>query len=88
MAMIISIDNNRDVDTDRELSSEERHVLQKLLCYRAIVDSVDDFRLRKEKAYSVGWNNSGPIKESPALALIVQQMEKDLVKQLQSEKDN
>lgn len=86
--MIIPIDNNRDVDTDRELSSEERHVLQKLLCYKAIVESVDEFRLHKKKAYSVGWNSSGPITESPALALIVQQMEKDLINRLQGKEGN
>lgn len=76
--MLIHLDNNTTIDTDRDLSSEERHVLQKLLCYKAFVDSVDEFHQKKNKAYSVGWNNSGPIRESQALRKIVQQMEKEL----------
>lgn len=76
--MIIQIDNNPDIDTDRDLSAEERHVLQKLFCWKHLVDSVAQFRQKKESALIVGWNNSGPIRESRALALVVQQMEKEI----------
>ena len=83
--MIIPRDNKTEIDTDRDLSPEERHVLQKLLCYKAVADSLDEFREKKDTAYIVGWNNSGPIKESRALKLVVQQMEKDLRLRLQTE---
>ena len=86
--MLIPIDNNTAIDTDRDLSAEERHVLQKLLCYKTYVDSLDEFRDKKNLAYSVGWNNSGPIKESQALRQVVLQMEKELTIRLKSENAN
>ena len=49
--MIIKIDNKTEIDTDRDLSPEERHVLQKLLCYKAVVDSLDEFCQKKNTAY-------------------------------------
>jgi hypothetical protein len=75
--MIIKIDSNTEIDTD-DLSSEERHVLQKLLGWKTMVDSVAEFQRKKESALFVGWNNSGPIRESRALALVIQQLEKEL----------
>lgn len=84
--MLIHIDNKTEIDTDHDLTSEERHVLQKLLCYKAFVDSLEEFREKKEKAYAVGWNNSGPIRESKALKQVVQHMEKELDLRLKNEK--
>ncbi len=83
--MIIKIDNKTEIDTDRDLSPEERHVLQKLLCYKAVVDSLDEFCQKKNTAYIVGWNNSGPIRESRALKLVVKHMEKELRLRLKTE---
>lgn len=76
--MIFHIDNNIEIDTDRDLSSEERHIVQKLLGWKSLVNTVAEFQQKKESAFSVGWNNSGPIRESKALALVVQQLEKEL----------
>jgi hypothetical protein len=76
--MIIQIDSNTEIDTDRDLSSAERHVLQKLFGWKTMVDSVAEFRQKKESALFVGWNNSGPVRETRALALVVQQLEKEL----------
>lgn len=76
--MIIQVANNTEIDTDRDLSAEERHVLQKLFGWKTMVDSVAEFRRKKELALSVGWNNSGPVRESRALALVVEQLEKEL----------
>jgi len=83
--MLIHLDDNTAVDTDLDLSAEERHVLQKLLCYKAFVDSLEEFCRKKEQAYAVGWNNSGPIRESKALANVVKQMEKELEAKLKNE---
>jgi hypothetical protein len=83
--MIIQIDSNTEIDTDRDLSSEERHVLQKLFGWKTLVDSVAEFRQKKESALIVGWNNSGPIRETEALALVVQQLEKELRLRLKNE---
>ena len=84
--MIIQIDNGTEVDTDRDLSAEERHVLQKLFGWKTLVDSVAQFRQKTESALLVGWNNSGPIRETKALTLVIQQLEKDLRLRLENEK--
>lgn len=76
--MIIHIDGNRSIDTDRDLSAAERHVLQKLFGWKTMVESVEEFRRKKQESLRAGWNNSGPMEESAALALVVQQMEKEL----------
>ncbi len=83
--MLIHLDNNTAIDTETELRSEERHVLQKLLCYKIFVESLDEFREKKNKAYAIGWNNSGPIRESQALKQVVRQMEKELALRLEND---
>ena len=45
--MIIQIDSNTEVDTDRDLNSEERHILQKLFGWKTMVDSVEQFQQKK-----------------------------------------
>lgn len=79
--MIIPIDNDADIDTD-VLSSEERHILQKLLCYKVITDTLDQFREMTERAFEKGWNDSGPVRKSEALIKVIQQMEKELLLRL------
>lgn len=82
--MIIYIDENTSIDTDRDLSAAERHVLQKLFGWKTMVESVEQFRRKKEESLRAGWNDSGPINESAALALVIQQMEKELELRLRS----
>jgi hypothetical protein len=76
--MIIHIDKNRDIDTDRDLTSAERHVLQKLFGWKSMLDSVEQFRRKKEEALQIGWNNSGPIRESEAMAMVARQLEGEI----------
>ncbi len=76
--MIIKLENSSDIDTDRDLSAEERHILQKLFGWKSLVDSVKQFREKKELAFRTGWNGSGPIRETKAMSLVVQQLEKEL----------
>lgn len=85
--MLIHIDNNTEIDTDRDLSAEERHILQKLFGWKTMVNSMEQFRQKTKSALFVGWNNSGPIRESRALALVIQQMENELRLRLRNEKD-
>lgn len=82
--MIIHIDNQPDIDTERDLGSEEKHILQKLLCYKVIVTSLEEFREKTNKAFQVGWNNSGPVAKSPALSNVIKQLEKDVQNRLKS----
>jgi len=81
--MIFHIDNQVEIDTDRDLTSAERHVVQKLLGWKDLVSSVEEFRKKKQSALSVGWNNSGPLAESEAMALLTRHLEKELRLRLQ-----
>ena len=80
--MIIRPDDNTTIDTDRDLGPEERHILQKLLCYVHFVGSIEEFREKKEKAFRTGWDNSGPVRESPLMAGIGNYLERELAKKL------
>lgn len=75
--------NSKNIDTDRDLSPEERHVLQKLFCYRPIVDSLEEFREKTRLALQTGWNNSGPVRETANLKLVIQQLEEEVRQRLQ-----
>jgi len=75
--MIIQIDHNKSIDTD-SFSSAERHVLQKIIGWQSLVDSLADFRQKTKSALAVGWNNSGPVRTTESLSLVIQQLEKEL----------
>ncbi len=80
--MIITVDNGTTFDTEKDFTAEERHILQKLILWKTIVTSMEAFRKKKEQALEAGWNNSGPVKESRNLALVVQDLEKQLQRRL------
>lgn len=84
--VIIPIDNDADIDTDL-LSSEERHIVQKLLCYKVIVGSLEQFRENTDRAFVKGWNNSGPVKRGELLVKIIRQMEKDVALRLEEQEE-
>ena len=80
--MIVTTSGGRAFDTQKDLTAPERHVLQKLFAWQDMAESVEQFREKKEEALQKGWNNSGPIKSSPALKLIVKHMENKVVDRL------
>jgi hypothetical protein len=84
--MIITTTGDVAVDTDRELSAAERHILQQLLLWKDVAASVEEFRTKKGQALLEGWNNSGPIRESRALGSIVRDLEEKLAQRLLAEK--
>lgn len=86
--MIIPIDGGPDVDTDRDLSAAERHVVQKLLGWKSLLNSVAEFRQKKKSALKLGWNNAGPLRESRALALVADQLEKEMIMRLRQKEEN
>ncbi len=79
--MIIRI-NKKEIDTNKDLSAPERHVLQKLFLWESMVSSLDEFRKKKNEALEKGWNNSGPIKPSQNLLLIINELESRIKKRL------
>ncbi|CCK82157.1 hypothetical protein [Desulfobacula toluolica] len=83
--MIITTDSGKSIDT-ADLTPEERHILQKLFAWKAIADSLNQFRKIKDRAMKMGWNNSGPVQESHILKIIIQHLEKELIQRLKKEK--
>jgi len=81
MGMIISCENGEQVDTS-VLSSEERHVIQKLLAWQSLADSMDFFRAKTAAALAAGWGESGPVNRTRALTLIIQSLERELRQRL------
>ncbi len=81
--MIITIDSGKIIDTAKDLTSEERHILQKLFAWKTIAESLTQFRKIKDRAMKMGWNNSGPVQESRTLKIIIQHLEKELILRLQ-----
>ncbi len=79
--MIIRI-NKKEIDTNKDLSAPERHILQKLFLWESMVSSLDEFRKKKNEALEKGWNNSGPIKPSQNLLLIINELESRIKKRL------
>ena len=81
--MIIRTDTGQPIDT-ANLSPEERHVIQKLLAWMTLVDSVDQFRQKTLQALETGWNNSGSIRETRALTRVIQHLENNVRKRLRN----
>jgi len=82
--MIITTHDGHSLDTDRDLTAPERHILQKLFLWESMAVSLEQFREKKEDALLKGWNHSGPVKESPALRRIIQHLEGRLTLRLKS----
>ncbi len=79
--MIIRTDSGHPIDT-ADLSPEERHVIQKLLAWMTLVDSVDQFCQKKDQALAAGWNNSGPVRATRTLTRVIQHLEKQVRQRL------
>jgi hypothetical protein len=74
------------VDTERELSGPERHILEQLLRWKDQAVSVEEFRTQKERALAEGWDGSGPIRESGVLGSITRELEEKLTQRLLAER--
>ena len=77
--MIINTYDGASIDTAKDLEPAERHIVQKLFAWAGMVESVARFRKLKQRALAEGWNNSGPVRESRALAAIIKDLEQDVV---------
>jgi len=84
--MILHTRGGAALDTSIDLSAPERHILQKLLLWKDMAVSVEEFRGKKEQALRDGWNDSGPIRESRALGGIIQELEYMVAQRLLAEK--
>ena len=80
--MIITTKSGRSFDTDKDLTAPERHILQKLFLWESMASTLDQFREKKAEALLKGWNNSGPVKESVSLKLIIGDLEEKVTARL------
>ena len=74
--MIISTAEGKSFNSETDLTAPERHVLQKLILWEPMASTLQDFRKKKEEALRKGWNNYGPVSESPALRSIIRDLER------------
>ena len=84
--MIYTTKRGEPFDTERDFSSAERHILQKLFIWKDLAASVEEFRSKKQEALLKGWNNSGPIPESRALKSLTKDFEEQVARRLQAQK--
>jgi hypothetical protein len=73
--MIYITSKGESFDTERDFTDAERHILQKLFIWQELAASLAEFRQKKAEALRAGWNNSGPLSESPALQRITKDLE-------------
>ena len=62
--MIYTTQRGETFDLEKDFSSPERHILQKLLIWKDMAASVEEFRLKQQEALRKGWGDSGPVQES------------------------
>ena len=82
--MIITTGDGKSIDTEKDLSAPERHILQKLFAWESLATSVEQFNEKKDEAFRKGWNNSGPVKGGDSLKSIIKDLEKKVIARLAS----
>jgi hypothetical protein len=76
--MIYTTPKGQSFDLEKDFSSPERHILQKLLLWKDMAVSVDEFRLKKQEALQKGWGDSGPIQASRNLESLTRDFEEQV----------
>ena len=76
--MTYTTSRGESFDIERDFTDAERHILQKVFIWKELASSPVEFRQKKEEALHAGWNNSGPIRESPAMKRITRDLEEQV----------
>ena len=84
--MIYTTKAGEAFDLEKDFSSPERHILQKLLLWRDLAGSVEEFRAKKQEALRKGWGESGPVQESRNLQTLTRDLEDQVARRLRVEK--
>jgi hypothetical protein len=84
--MLYTTRKGESFDLEEDFSSPERHVLQKLLLWKELAASVEEFRRKKQEALAKGWSDSGPIPESRNMQVLTQDLEEEVARRLQAAK--
>jgi hypothetical protein len=48
--MLITLSNGRSLDTERDLTAAERHILQKLMIWESMAGTLEEFREKRARA--------------------------------------
>ncbi len=80
--MIITTVSGKSFDSEKDLTSAERHILQKLFIWESMATSLEQFQQKTRDALFRGWNNSGPVVESEALKTIIADLERRVILRL------
>lgn len=83
--MIFDTRDGKSIDTEIDLTAPERHILQKLFLWKSMSTSLQEFQQKKREALQKGWNNSGPVVETPALKSIIMDLEDQVSIRLKKE---
>jgi hypothetical protein len=86
--MIYKTQSGESFDTERDFSSAERHVLQKLFIWKELAASVEEFRGKKQEALRQGWGDSGPLQESRAMTSLTKDLEDQVARRLLAQKQD
>jgi hypothetical protein len=84
--MIYTTQKGEIFDLEKDFSSPERHILQKLLLWRDLAASVEQFRAKQQEALHQGWGDSGPVPASRNLQSLMQDLENQVARRLRGEK--
>jgi hypothetical protein len=84
--MIYTTPKGESFDLEKDFTSPERHVLQKLIIWKDLAASVEAFLLKKQEALRKGWGDSGPIEESRNLKSITRDFAEQVALRLEAAK--
>jgi hypothetical protein len=80
--MIHTTRKGESFDLEKDFSSPERHVLQKLIIWRDFAASVEAFREKKREALSKGWGDSGPVEDRGKMQRLLRDFEEEVARRL------
>jgi hypothetical protein len=86
--MIYTTQRGESFDLEKDFSSPERHILQKLFIWKDMAASVEEFRLKKQEALRKGWSDSGPVQESRNLKSVTQDFEAQVALRIRAAKQS
>jgi len=84
--VIYTTQSGESFDLEKDFSSPERHILQKLLLWKDLAASVEEFRAKKQEALRKGWGDSGPVTESRNLQVLTKDLEAQVARRLRAKK--
>ena len=84
--MLYTTQSGESFDLEKDFSSPERHILQKLFIWKDMAVSVEEFRMKKRQALAKGWGDSGPIQASRNLDSITRDFEAQVALRIRTAK--